>query len=63
VGVAVDADYGTATQIRAKRAETLAGASATNPERFRHRRPEPPKLPTVVWINKPTIETDTQKKS
>jgi putative transposase len=60
---AASVHYGTATQIRAKRAETLAGAYATNPERFRHRRPEPPKLPTVAWINKPTIETDTQKKS
>jgi putative transposase len=55
--------YGTAAQIRDKRAETLAGAYAANPERFRHRRPEPPKLPTVAWINQPTIDNDAQKES
>ncbi len=55
--------YGTAAQIRDKRAETLAGAYAANPGRFRHRRPTPPKLPTVAWINQPTIDNDAQKKS
>jgi putative transposase len=53
--------YGTATEIRAKRAVTLDAAYAANPARFRHRRPSPPKLPTVAWINKPTIESDAQK--
>ena len=37
--------YGTADEIRADRAEILAAAYARNPERFRHRQPEPPKLP------------------
>ncbi len=46
--------YGTATQIRAQRAITLNAAYAANPTRFRHRRPQPPKLPTVAWINEPT---------
>jgi putative transposase len=46
--------YGTATEVRAKRAETLNVAYAANPGRFRHRRPEPPKLPIVAWINEPT---------
>lgn len=45
--------YGTATEIRAQRAVTLDAAYASNPARFRHRRPEPPKLPTVAWINQP----------
>jgi len=49
--------YGTATEIRAKRAETLDAAYAANPARFRHRRPTPPKLPTVAWINEPSPET------
>jgi putative transposase len=48
--------YGTATDIRAQRCVTLAAAYAANPSRFRHRRPQPPKLPTVAWINEPTPE-------
>jgi putative transposase len=53
--------YGTATEVRAQRAVTLDAAYAANPARFRHRRPSPPRLPTVAWINKPTIESDAQK--
>jgi hypothetical protein len=45
--------YGTATKIRAQRSITLDVAYASNPARFRHRRPEPPKLPAVAWINEP----------
>ena len=48
--------YGTATEVRAQRQVTLDAAYAANPARFRHRRPEPPKLPTVAWINEPTEE-------
>jgi putative transposase len=48
--------YGTATEIRDQRAVTLDAAYAANPARFRHRRPQPPKLPTVAWINEPTPE-------
>jgi putative transposase len=48
--------YGTATEIRAQRAETLNAAYAANPARFRHRTPQPPKLPTIAWINEPTPE-------
>ena len=33
------------------------------PHRFCGRRPTPPKLPTVAWINNPTIHTDAQKQS
>ena len=45
--------YGTATEVREKRAETLQAAYDANPARFRHRKPQPPKLPTVAWINPP----------
>jgi putative transposase len=48
--------YGTATEIRAQRAATLDAAYAAKPARFRHRRPIPPKLPTIAWINEPTRE-------
>jgi putative transposase len=54
--------YGTAKEVRAKRAVTLDSAYAANPARFRHRRPTPPKLPTAAWINKPSIENDAQNK-
>jgi hypothetical protein len=40
-------------QVLAKRAETLDAAYATNPAQFQRRPPEPPKLPTVAWINEP----------
>jgi putative transposase len=55
--------YGTAQEIRAKRAETLHAAYTANPCRFGNRRPSPPRLPTAAWINKPTIDNDAQKKS
>jgi putative transposase len=53
---AASVHHGTATEIRAKRAETLDAAYAANPARFHHRRPTPPKLPTVAWINEPSSE-------
>ena len=52
--------YGTAAEIRAKRAATLDAAYAANPARFRHRRPTPPRLPTVAWINEPSREASIQ---
>jgi putative transposase len=45
--------------IRTDRAEVLAAAHARNPERF-SRRPEPPELPTVAWINPPSDPTQLQ---
>jgi putative transposase len=48
--------HGTAGQIRAQRQATLDHAYATHPERFGHRRPQPPKLPTQAWINQPSQE-------
>lgn len=55
--------FGTAKAVQAERATTLAAAYAANPRRFCNRRPSPPNVPTVAWINKPTITTDTQKKT
>ena len=43
-------------EIRAQQAVALDGAYAANPARFGHRRPLPPKLPTVAWINEPPPE-------
>ncbi len=48
--------YGTATEVRAQRQNTLNAAYAANPARFRHRRPQAPKLPTAAWINEPEQE-------
>jgi putative transposase len=48
--------YGTADEIRTQRTATLDAAYAVNRARFRHRRPAPPKLPTIAWINEPTPE-------
>jgi len=48
--------YGTAGHIRAQRGVTLDAAYAANPARFGHRPPQPPKLPTVAWINEPSPE-------
>jgi putative transposase len=48
--------YGTAGEIRAQRAVTLDAAYTANPARFGHRRPTPPQLPIVAWINEPTPE-------
>ena len=53
--------YGTAHEIRAHRAIVLDAAYTSNPTRF-CRRPSPPKLPTVAWINDPSRETLIQNK-
>ena len=55
--------FGTAEEVRAQRAETLGAAYAANPARFRHRRPQPPKLPTVAWINEPVADEDVAQKA
>ena len=48
--------FATAGQVRAQRRTTLHAAYNANPDRFRHRRPEPPKLPAAAWINQPSKE-------
>jgi putative transposase len=51
--------FGTAEKIRTDRADVLTAAYARNPERF-NQPPEPPKLPTVAWINPPEEHTRLQ---
>ncbi len=48
--------HGTAGQVREQRAATLNAAYDANPARFRHRQPEPPRLPESAWINQPSRE-------
>lgn len=48
--------FGTANEIRQQRATVLTDAYTTNPERFVRGTPQPPKLPSAVWINRPTEE-------
>jgi putative transposase len=48
--------HGHAQELRAERQRVLAAAYAATPERFVRGTPEPPKLPTAAWINKPTTE-------
>ena len=50
--------YGRAEQVRERRARVLEAAYASNPERFVRGRPQPPKLPTAVWINAPETQED-----
>lgn len=47
---------GRAPAIRKQRQATLAGAFQRTPSRFKHRMPQPHKLPTAAWINPPTME-------
>ena len=46
-----------ATAVHAARAQVLATAHAAHPDRFLRGIPQPPRLPTAAWINKPlTLE-------
>jgi putative transposase len=54
-----DVHYGRAEFIRVQRGQVLNVAYAAHPERFVRKAPEPPALPTVVWINEPKEETTT----
>lgn len=55
----IDVHYGRAETVREARADVLTDAYTRNPERFVRKHPQPPALPTAVWINKPD-ETDMQ---
>ena len=48
--------YGTAAEVRARRAHVLNAAFAAHPERFVRGRPAPPALPEIVYINPPDKE-------
>ena len=45
--------YGQAEAVRAQRRAILTAAYAAHPDRFVHKPPEPPAVPTAVWINPP----------
>jgi putative transposase len=51
---------GRAPEVRAARQAVLADAYAAHPERFVNKRPEPPPLPTAVWINPPKEPPSSQ---
>lgn len=55
--------YGTAEEVRTQRTETLEAAYAANQARFRHRKPEPPSLPTIAWINEPLPAEEVAQKA
>jgi putative transposase len=50
-----DVHYGLAEEKITKRAAVLRAAYEAHPERFPLGMPSPPKLPEMVWINKPKI--------
>ncbi len=50
-----DVHHGRADAKRAARTAVLAAAYAATPERFVHRVPTPPALPTAAWINPPKL--------
>jgi putative transposase len=54
-----DVHYGRADTVRQQRAVVLDAAYAEHPERFVRKPPQPPALPTAVWINEPKEDTAT----
>ena len=54
--------YGQAPQIIASRQATLGNTYATHPERFVKGPPQPPELPSAVWINPPREHQQEQEK-
>jgi putative transposase len=57
--IPADVHYGRAETIREQRAIVLNDAYAEHPERFVRNPPQPPALPTAVWINEPNEEPTT----
>ncbi|MAY89434.1 MAG: hypothetical protein CML02_22280 [Pseudooceanicola sp.] len=45
--------FGQAETVHAARQATLDAAFLSTPERFVHKPPKPPRIPTAVWINPP----------
>jgi putative transposase len=52
--------YGQADEVHATRRTTLDHAFRTNPNRFVNKPPEPPQMPTAVWINPPAQKLQPQ---
>ncbi len=55
--------YGSAAGVLASRQEVLETAYAVHPERFVRGIPQPPKLPTEVWINPPSTSNEAETKN
>ena len=55
--------YHRAEQVRESRQQTLDAAYAAHPERFVRKPPQPPALPTEVWINPPPKSASTRSDS
>ncbi len=51
---------GRAQTLQEQRRKVLAKAHALHPERFVHGEPEPPTIPTEVWINQPVNSIETE---
>lgn len=54
-----DVHHALASAREAHRATVLTAANTAHPERFVRRRPTPPALPTVAWINPPLLLATT----
>jgi putative transposase len=54
--------YGEASSVVGARRQTLQLAYAAHPERFVKGTPQPPPLPSAVWINPPSPEAKTNEK-
>lgn len=52
--------HGRAQEVTEKRREVLRAAWLAHPERFVHGMPEPPAVPTAVWINPPVATQAAQ---
>ena len=50
--------FGQAAAVRQERAKTLEAAFLANPKRFKGKCPQPPSLPTAVWINPPATDQE-----
>ena len=48
--------YGLAADIRIIRQATLDAAFLAHPNRFKHKKPHLPPMPTAAWINPPPEE-------
>jgi putative transposase len=55
-----DLHYGRGAAKTARRAQVLAAAHARHPERFPRGLPQPPAVPTEVWINRPVTRSGEQ---
>ena len=58
-----DVHHGLAVARQAQRARVLAAAYAATPERFVRHQPQPPALPTAVWINPPKLLSPAEDES